>query len=111
MFRSPIILIAVVGSCVAAEPTFEKDVLPVFAESCVSCHGPEKQKAGFRADRLAEFLEPGGRGPWVIPGDSEASKLVGLLSGDIKPKKEADKHQLPSAQVQMIRLWIDSGAD
>lgn len=102
--------IIIATSRLAAEPVFEKDVAPVFRTSCVSCHGPEKDKGGFRADSRRSVINSGAKGPWVVPGDADASKLLGLVAGKIKTKKAADKHVLPSAQVEMIRLWINAGA-
>ncbi len=32
--------------------TFRAEIEPVFAETCLECHGPEKQKAKFRVDAL-----------------------------------------------------------
>jgi mono/diheme cytochrome c family protein len=100
----------ITAPCYPAEPTFEKDVTPLFAKSCVSCHGPEKQKGGFRADTLAGVLTSGDSGPWTAPGDSGASKLVELLSGKIRTKKAADKHEMSASEVQLVRRWIDAGA-
>lgn len=102
--------IIIATSCLAAEPVFEKDVAPVFRASCVSCHGPGKDKGGFRADSLRSVIESGANGPWVVPGNADASKLLGLVAGKIKTEKAAEKHVLPSAQVEMIRSWINAGA-
>src|SRR5688572_13943282 len=35
---------------------FEKEVRPVLAASCYSCHGPKLQQAGFRLDDLQSML-------------------------------------------------------
>lgn len=93
-----------------AEPTFQEDVYPVFKESCISCHGPKKQLGRFRADRREEYLKDSGQGPWVVPGDSKASRLTALLSGEIKTKKSPEKHVLPADQMALVRQWVDSGA-
>lgn len=93
-----------------AEPTFQEDIYPLFRGSCISCHGPKKQLGRFRADRREEFLKDSGQGPWVIPGDSKASQLVALLSGEIKTKKSPEKHVLPTDNMALVRTWIDSGA-
>ena len=29
---------------------FERDIQPLFADRCIKCHGPEKQKGGLRLD-------------------------------------------------------------
>lgn len=34
----------------AAEPSYERDVVPFLKRHCVACHGPDKQKGGARFD-------------------------------------------------------------
>lgn len=93
-----------------ADPGFSSEVFPIVRESCVSCHGPQKQMGGFRADIRDDYLRRSGNGPWVLPGDSASSRLVQLLSGAIRTKKSPEKHRLPAGQLKVIRDWIDSGA-
>jgi len=97
-------------SWLLAEPAFQTDILPLFKESCVSCHGPKKQMGRFRADLRGEYLKDTVNGPWIVPGDSKASRLVALLSGDIKTKKSPEKHVFLAEKIGLIRAWIDSGA-
>ena len=96
-------------SLVKAEPTFQADVYPIVKVSCVSCHGPKKQLGRFRADIREDYFKNTGNGPWVVPGDSKASRLVQLLSGSVKTNKSEDRHLVPAAQLDLIRAWIDSG--
>jgi mono/diheme cytochrome c family protein len=49
---------------------FARDVMPIFQESCVACHGPEHQMAGRRLDRRAAVA-----GNRVRPGSSATSRL------------------------------------
>ena len=51
-----------------AQPTFRKDVYPILERSCVSCHGPKSQRAGFRIDREEDFSREFGGMPLVVPG-------------------------------------------
>ena len=50
--------------------SFQKDIYPILETSCLSCHGPENQKAGFRADERSDFFRDDGKGPLVLPGNS-----------------------------------------
>jgi mono/diheme cytochrome c family protein len=102
--------LALCQSWLAAAPTFREDVSPIFEGSCVSCHGPKKQMGRFRADLRGEYFKETGSGPWVLPGNSRGSRLVALLSGDIKTKKSPEKHVLSPEEIARIRAWIDSGA-
>ena len=49
---------------------FAKDIQPIFAKNCYSCHGPEKQKAGLRWDDRAAVLKGSENGPVLIAGKS-----------------------------------------
>lgn len=88
---------------------FWNDVYPIFEKSCLRCHGPSRQTSGFRVDRKEAFFT--GTTPWVVPGHSESSPLIALISGDRKDMAQADAHRLTDAQVSVVRAWIDAGAD
>jgi len=56
--------------------TYEKDVKPIFEETCVRCHGADRQKGGLRLDSLEAVLKGGEDGKVVVPKDSAKSPLV-----------------------------------
>ena len=58
------------------EVDYERDILPIFAKSCVRCHGAERPKSGYRLDRPDLALKPGDYGPNILIGNSEQSPLV-----------------------------------
>jgi hypothetical protein len=88
---------------------FWKDVYPIFERSCLSCHGPRRQKGSFRVDRREDFLRQEG-GPLVVPGKSADSPLLAILSGTNPEIALPDRHRLPERDVAVVRAWIDSGA-
>ena len=49
------------------EVDFEKEIWPIFKKHCVKCHGPEKQKSGYRIDVRDLALEGGDMGRNIIP--------------------------------------------
>jgi mono/diheme cytochrome c family protein len=96
----------------AATFDFEKDVRPLLEQSCVECHGAEKQKGGFRLDTREMLLKGGENGEAIKLGKSADSTLihhVARLDEDsaMPPKKE---RALTPQQVGKLRAWIDSGA-
>ncbi|MCB1230725.1 MAG: PSD1 domain-containing protein [Verrucomicrobiae bacterium] len=96
----------------AAKFHFDRDIRPVLETTCVSCHGPRKQKGGLRLD-TADFLREGGdSGPAYLAGNSAKSDLIlriaRLDDDDAMPPKE--DHALTSEQVATFRTWIDAGA-
>ncbi|MES2692154.1 MAG: PSD1 and planctomycete cytochrome C domain-containing protein, partial [Verrucomicrobiota bacterium] len=111
-------LLAVLGPAAAVAHAaevavdFAKDVRPIFADHCYSCHGPEKQKAGLRLDRKAEALRGGDSGKAILPRNSAESDLLRNVAGldpDLIMPPEG-KERLTPKQVETLRAWIDAGA-
>ena len=99
----------------AADPPkpvdFDRDVKPIFAKHCVSCHGAEKAKSSLRLDRRVDALAGGDGGKAITPGKAADSHLFQLVTSDdpdvrMPPKKP----RLSAAEVATLRAWIDQGA-
>ncbi|MEX1118988.1 MAG: DUF4405 domain-containing protein, partial [Terrimicrobiaceae bacterium] len=90
---------------------FWREVMPIFQTSCVGCHGPKKQRAGFRADQRQDFFKPGDEEPLIVPGDAEKSRLIAIVSGEVTDMKDADAHRLLPEEIRVLKAWINSGAD
>lgn len=92
---------------------FQKDILPILRDSCLSCHGPEKQKAKLRLDTKADAMKGGKDGAILKPGDGAGSELyrrVTLPKGNdevMPPEGEP----LSKAQADLLKAWIDQGAN
>src|SRR5688500_14926842 len=92
---------------------YVKDVQPIFQSRCYECHGPEKQKGGFRTDSKTHALQ-GGDSPDkpIVPGDVANSHLLALVRGDdpdnvMPPKGE----RLTPEQIDVLTRWIQQGAN
>src|SRR5260221_13594879 len=48
---------------------FEKQVRPLLAANCLSCHGPQKQEGGLRLDTREAVLKGGDEGPAAVAGE------------------------------------------
>jgi hypothetical protein len=93
---------------------FDTDIRPIFAASCLGCHGPKKQKGGLALHRKASALAGGDDGPVILPGNSVASRLiryVGGLDDDHPMPPEGAGKPLRPEQVSLLRAWIDQGAN
>jgi hypothetical protein len=86
------------------------DIYPIFATNCLDCHGPRKQYAGFRVNRLEDFFKNNGHSPLVLPGHSGQSPLIAIISGARANMAMAESHKLPDSEVSRIKTWIDQGA-
>lgn len=95
-----------------ARPDFERDVLPIFEQHCLRCHGADKQESGLRLDRRFSLLKGGDWGePSIIPGKPEASFLFRVVTG-----QAADLTMPPAGEplgpeeIRTLRRWIEQGA-
>jgi mono/diheme cytochrome c family protein len=96
----------------SAPVDFFRDVQPIFARHCYSCHGPDEQKSGLRLDQRAEALAGGDRGTAIEPGDSEDSRLIQYVTGmnDDEIIMPPEDERLSAQQIKTLRRWIDEGA-
>src|SRR5438874_3168539 len=60
---------------------FAQDIKPLFEQSCLKCHGPEKPKSKFRLDNRESALKGGENGVDIIPGQSAKSPLIHYVAG------------------------------
>jgi SAM-dependent methyltransferase len=97
------------GAKDSARVDFTRDVRPILADVCFTCHGPDarKRKAGLRLDTAQ-----GGRGAVVPgkPGESELFKRI--TSADAREHMPPPKtgRKLSAAQVAVLKQWIEEGA-
>ncbi|MCM8539926.1 MAG: hypothetical protein NE328_06575, partial [Lentisphaeraceae bacterium] len=89
-----------------AEPSFEKEIAPIFETHCISCHNDEKTKGKFNLSNLEKMLA---NKKAVKPGDSTKSTLLAMVSGD-EPEMPPKGVPLNRKQVNLLKNWIDSGA-
>jgi ankyrin repeat protein len=90
---------------------FKKDVQPILAQKCHSCHGDEAQQAGLRLDRRQNALRGGDYGPVILPGNSAQSKLIRRLVHGDGGLQMPPTGPLRDEEIGILRAWIDQGAD
>lgn len=91
---------------------FASEIAPILNSACLPCHGPEKQRSGYRVDVRAIALEGGEySSPNIVPGDSARSPLYRYVSGDDPETRMPPKGKpLGPEEVALIKRWIDEGA-
>lgn len=92
---------------------YDDVIRPILSTKCYSCHGKRKQKGGLRLDDKEFILKGGKEGQVLVPGDAGSSELVQRIflaheNEDHMPPKE--KPQPTSAQKDLIKWWVASGA-
>jgi uncharacterized membrane protein len=88
-------------------------IAPILDEHCYTCHGPSKQKARLRLDNPERIMTGGKNGSVIRAGNPQESEIVARLrlprnDEDHMPPKE--RKQPSDKEVQLISLWIESGA-
>ena len=89
-------------------PLFERDVWPIIAANCVSCHGADAPKAGLDLRSVSRMRTGGESGPALDQADHESSLLLERIARHEMPPGKARK--LSENEVSLIRAWIRGGA-
>jgi hypothetical protein len=92
---------------------FEDEVLPILEDYCIDCHGPDKQKSGFRVDRRANLLKGGDTGmAAILPGKPEKSYMIEVLkSNDPEINMPPKGGPLFEDEIEILEKWISEGAN
>ncbi len=90
---------------------FVRDVRPILEKHCYECHGPEKQKNDYRLDIRSTALTGGeDHAPNIIARKSAESPLFRFVSGLDEKIAMPPKTKLSSAEIDVLKRWIDEGA-
>src|SRR2546423_10092342 len=96
---------------VPAKVDFRRDVQPLLKANCTGCHGPAQQMNNFRLDRRRDAMR-GGTIAVIAPGSSQSSHLyLRLISRDTMGMPMPPTGSLPPQQIEIIKNWIDQGAE
>ena len=94
---------------------FQKNIQPILAAKCYSCHGPKTQKSSYRLDVRSIAFAGGDHGdPPIVPGKIEASPLLKYVSDAdsemAMPPKDSQQPRLTDEEIASLREWIEEGA-
>jgi mono/diheme cytochrome c family protein len=115
MLRRVLILNALATSVAAATPEqlefYEKQVRPLFAAHCYSCHSAQAKPrfAGLSLDSSAAVRRGSDAGPVVVPGKPAESRLILAVSGRL-PVKMPPAGRLSGEQIAVLTRWVEMGA-
>jgi hypothetical protein len=88
---------------------FVRDIQPIFAKSCQSCHQGGAAPADLRMDSTTALLKGSISGKVILPGKASESLLVKRIS-DKSGLGMPPNGPLPNDQIALIAAWIDQGA-
>ncbi len=96
----------------SAKVDFLRQIQPIFESSCYGCHGPKMQMAGLRLDEKTGAFAGGQSGAVILPGKSADSPLYRRVAGlGDQPRMPMGGKALEASQIELIRAWIESGAE
>ncbi len=102
-------------SAATGDISFNHDIRPLLSSRCFACHGPdaESREAGLRLDQADG--DEGAIGFAIEPGSVEDSEMWSRITTDdesiLMPPPESHLKPLSKTEQQLIRKWIESGAD
>jgi len=87
---------------------FEKDIQPIFAEHCQTCHAGAQPAGGVDLTSYDAVLRGGLKGTVIVKGAAEKSILFAKISSRAMPPPKVGK-PLTEQQITTIQKWIDDG--
>jgi len=89
----------------------DKQALTIIEEKCLQCHGDAMQMSGLDLRTRESALKGGAKGPVIVPGDVQASRLYRRAAGLEQPAMPmAPSPRLTPDDVAVLKSWIERGA-
>ena len=89
--------------------TYDEHILPLFEQSCLNCHNPDKLKGGLDLSNYAGVLQGGSGGKVAETGDGASSALYTTVIHQSENKMPPKGDKLPKKSADLILAWIDGG--
>lgn len=96
---------------------YGRDIRPILSDRCFQCHGqdPATRRENLRLDNHADAVAARKNGAAIVPGDSSASEVMRRISStdeNVKmPPTDSHKRSITAEERELIKRWIDAGAE
>src|SRR5262245_13973167 len=94
----------------AEDPSYVRDVRPIFDKSCTSCHQPASKQSDLDLTTYDGFRAGGRRGPAFVAGSPEQSLVIQFITAAVTPTMPFGQAPLAANEIATIREWIKAGA-
>ncbi len=92
-------------------PSYARQVKPLLARYCLECHNAAEAKGGLVLETFETLMEGGQKGPILIGGNPDKSRLVLMVEGKLKPAMPPTKAKQPELnELAVLRAWVAAGA-
>jgi len=115
----PLIFTLALGVLVAGEtrgladgknPTYVDDLVPIFRQHCMNCHGNDQQKGDLNLASYSALQKGGASGSVIVPGNPDKSRLFTLTDHREEPMMPPKGDKIPAEKIALLKLWIEQGA-
>ena len=89
--------------------TYDDHIFPLFEQSCLNCHNPDKKKGDLDLSSFPALMVGGSGGKVAVPGDGGSSKLYTVTTGTEEPVMPPEGDRIDRKAADLIRAWIDGG--
>jgi mono/diheme cytochrome c family protein len=103
LFGVALLALLVLPTGSADSSDFEKDVLPVFVERCIVCHGASSPQKGLDLRTVSSIRKGSESGAVIEPSHPEESLLLTKIATGSMPPGEM---KLGLQEIESIRRWI-----
>ena len=111
-----VLLLISCGDTSTNQISFSKQVMPILATHCLSCHTSEGEgfkKSGLNMENYELLMKGTKYGPVIVPGNALSSSLVVLIEGKADPTikmPHGSLQMIPEKERDTIKQWIKQGA-
>lgn len=102
--------VASATSAVGQPVTFTDHIRPIMERSCWNCHGEAAQLSDLDLRTRESAMQGGTRGPAIVPGRAEESRLYRTVAGLDDPPMPMSGNGLTEGELAAVRDWINEGA-
>lgn len=92
---------------------FAEQIQPILVARCLKCHAAEAPKGAFSLHTKEAALAGGDLGDDIVPGKPDESFIIDLIMmpADDPSRMPNEGEPLSEEQVELIRKWIEQGAE
>ncbi|MEX2260736.1 MAG: PSD1 and planctomycete cytochrome C domain-containing protein [Bryobacteraceae bacterium] len=87
-----------------------RKAIEVLSRNCIACHGEPMRMSKLDLRSRESIAKGGERGPALVPGDAERSRLYRFAAGIEQPSMPPGK-KLADEDLRTLREWIEDGAN
>ncbi len=94
-----------------ANPDFERDIAGLLVKNCIECHSASEPSGGLNLTSAAGLAKGGDSGVAITADHLDESLLLRrVIAGEMPPEKNGQPQTLPTAEQQLLKQWVTSGA-